>query len=186
MIPHISNDHTIALFLLLVALLVGLFWWWNRRAKKWLEERGKAERFSGVPHWLGYEPSQKAATRLTYCEEEFREMIERALDEIPEEFDREWKNVAVIVSTDWPSEEDRQRLAIGTDDLLLGTYSGVARTEGSRSESGPHVIVIYQPALEMLCGGDKKRIEGQIRKTVLHELAHHLGMSHERMRKIGL
>jgi hypothetical protein len=33
----------------------------------------------------------------------------------------------------------------------------------------------------MLCGGDKKRIEGQIRKTVLHELAHHLGMSHERI-----
>jgi len=113
-------------------------------------------------------------------------MVRSALDDVPKEFDKEWKNVAVIVSTDWPAAEDRKQLEIADDDLLLGTYSGVARTAGVHSEHVPHVIVIYQLAIEMLCGSDKKRMERQIRKTVLHELAHHLGMSHERMEKIGL
>ena len=113
-------------------------------------------------------------------------MVGNALDGVPEEFDKEWKNVAVIVSTDWPAAEDRRKLGIADDDLLLGSYSGVARTAGAHSGHAPHVIVIYQPGLEMLCGGDKQRMERQIRKTVLHELAHHLGMSHQRMEKIGL
>jgi len=40
--------------------------------------------------------------------------------------------------------------------------------------------------MEAYCGGDKEQLEQQIRKTVLHELAHHLGMSHQRMKEIGL
>lgn len=186
MFPQLSDDHTIVLFLLLVALFVALFWWWNHRAKKWLMERGRAKEFPDPAERLTGEHRRRTAMRLRYSEPEFQEMVASALDEVPEEFDREWKNVAVVVSTDWPSAEDRKTLEISDDDLLLGTYSGVARTEGARSGSAPHVIVIYQPALEMLCGGDKKGIERQIRKTVLHELAHHLGMSHERMRRIGL
>lgn len=186
MFLQLSDDHRIVLFLLLVALFVALFWWWNHRAKKWLLERGRVENLPDPKQWLAGEPPRRLPTRLRYSEQEFQEMVASALDEVPEEFDKEWKNVAVIVSTAWPAEVDRKRLEIGGHDLLLGTYSGVARTEGGRSESGPHVIVIYQPALEMLCGGDKKHIEREIRNTVLHELAHHLGMSHERMRRIGL
>jgi len=183
---QLSPDHRIALFLLLVALFVALFWWWNHRAKKWLMEQGRVEKSPDPTQRLAREPGRRTATRLRYSEQEFHEMVASALDEVPEEFDKEWKNVAVIVSADWPSQEDRRRLDVSDDDLLLGTYSGIARTEGTSSESGPHVIVIYQPALEMLCGGDKRRIGRQIRKTVLHELAHHLGMSHQGMRKIGL
>lgn len=186
MSPHISDDHTIVFFLLLVVGFVGLFWWWNHRAKKWLEERGRARKTSRTPRWLAHDSSRKQTTRLRYSAEEFREMVASALDEVPEEFDKEWKNVAVIVSKEWPSAEDREKLEIGEEDLLLGSYSGVARSEGVHSASVPHVIVIYQPAIEMVCGGDKRCIERQVRKTVLHELAHHLGMSHERMRKIGL
>lgn len=186
MFPQMSEEQKLVLFLLLVAAFVGLFWWWNRRAKKWLEEHGRAERTREPGQRLAAEPSRKAVVRLRYSEQEFQEMVAKALDDIPQQFDKEWKNVAVVVSTDWPGKEERKRLEIGADDLLLGTYSGVARTEGARSDIGPHVIVVYQPALEMLCGGDKDRIERQIRKTVLHELAHHLGMSHERMRKVGL
>jgi predicted Zn-dependent protease with MMP-like domain len=186
MFPQLSDDHRFVFFLLMVVFFVGLFWWWNRRAKKWLEDRGRGEVLTEPVQWLAGKRRPKAKARLRYSEQEFQEMVASALDEVPEEFDKEWKNVAVIVSTDWPSEEDKERLQIGDEDLLLGTYSGVAKTAGVHSENAAHVIVIYQPALEMLCGGDKMRIERQIRKTILHELAHHLGMSHERMRKIGL
>jgi len=186
MFPQLSNDHRFAFFLLLVAMFAALFWWWNRGAKKWLEGRDRAKKSLNTAERLEGEPRRRAAAPLRYSEQEFQEMVASALDEVPAEFDREWKNVAVIVSTEWPSVEEREKLEIGDEDLLLGSYSGLARSEGVHSASVPYVIVIYQPALEMLCGGDKKRIERQIRKTVLHELAHHLGMSHERMRKIGL
>lgn len=178
------EDHPIILLLLAALLLPGLFWWWNRRAKKWLEQRAKSKPLAD-PRPARLSPRQRA-NRLIYSEQEFREMVASALDEIPEEFDREWKNVAVLVSADGPGDQDRMKLGIADDDLLLGTYSGVARTDGVHSASVPHVIVIYQRALEALCGRDQGLIKRQIRKTVLHELAHHLGLSHERMRRIGL
>jgi predicted Zn-dependent protease with MMP-like domain len=158
--------------------------------KKWLEE---SERIEVVPkdlEWLFRDRAnnqRKPETKLRYSEEEFQEMVAKALDEIPEEFDEAWKTVAVTVSTDWPSEAEKQRMGIPEFHLLLGSYSGLARTTGFHSESASqHVIVIYQPAIEQFCGGDKQRVQQQIRKTVLHELAHYLGMSHERMREIGL
>jgi predicted Zn-dependent protease with MMP-like domain len=43
--------------------------------------------------------------------------------------------------------------------------------------------VIYQPALELRYGSDKDRLQQEIHRVVLHELAHHLGMSHEK--KLG-
>ena len=60
------------------------------------------------------------------------------------------------------------------------------RTKGFQADSSSHVIVVYQPALESLWGSDKERLEHEIHRVVLHELAHHLRMSHQRMKEIGL
>lgn len=186
MFLHLSGDDKLLLGLLVLALVIGLGWWWNRSAKKWLEENGTVEESPNALEWLLGEQRPKPTAVLKYSEQEFQEMVSRALDEVPEEFDKEWKNVAVVVSTDWPTEADKQRMRIPEGHLLLGTYSGFDRTQGLQSEHSKHVIVIYQPAIEALCGEHKERLEQQIRKTVLHELAHHLGMSHQRMKEIGL
>jgi predicted Zn-dependent protease with MMP-like domain len=181
------EDNRFIFFVVLLALLTGVFWWLNKRAKKWLEENGRLEsESSALDGLLGSQPQNPRTTPLRYSEQEFQEMVSRALDEIPEEFDKEWNNVVVTVSTDWPTDADKKRMGIREDHLVFGTYSGVSRTQGLRSESSRHVIIIYQPAIERLCGDDKERVEEQIRKTVLHELGHHLGMSHPRMREIGL
>jgi predicted Zn-dependent protease with MMP-like domain len=114
-------------------------------------------------------------------------MVANALDEVPEEFDKEWNNVAVTVSTDWVTEADKKRMGVPEGHLVFGTYSGFSRTTGFPATIGSrHVIVIYQPALELCYGSDKDRLEQEIRRVVLHELAHHLGMSHPRMKEIGL
>jgi len=114
-------------------------------------------------------------------------MVANALDDVPEEFDEEWNNVAVTVSTDWPTEAEKKRMGVPEEHLVFGTYSGSSRTKGFRASSGSrHVIVVYQPALELCYGSDKDRLQQEIRRVVLHELAHHLGMSHERMKTIGL
>ncbi len=187
MFPHFSDDDRLLLILLVVALLFGLFWWWNRAAKKWLEETGREEQWPSALDWLLGDAQQKPTTPLKYSEQEFQEMVAKALDEVPEEFDKEWNNVAVTVSTDWPTDADKKRMGVPEENLVFGTYSGFSRTKGFPASSGSrHVIVIYQPALELCYGSDKERLEQEIRRVVLHELAHHLGMSHPRMKEIGL
>jgi predicted Zn-dependent protease with MMP-like domain len=177
---YISDNNRLIVAALALALVVGLFSWWNGRAKKWLDETDRVRE-------LTRDAQRKPGTALKYSEQEFQEMVANALDEVPEEFDKEWNNVAVTVSTDWATDADKKRMGVPEGHLVLGTYSGIARTKGLRASSGSrHVIVVYQPALELCCGSDKERLEREIRRVVLHELAHHLGMSHHRMKEIGL
>jgi hypothetical protein len=98
MFPRISDDNRLIVAALLLTLFFGLFWWWNRRAKKWLEENGREEQSARALDWLMAGRQQKAGTTLKYSE--FQQVVGEALDEVPEEFDKEWNNVAVIVSTD--------------------------------------------------------------------------------------
>ncbi len=186
MLLYISDDDRFLLIALVVALLFGLFWWWNRSAKKWLEENAREEAWPSALDWL-CNTQQKPATPLKYSEQEFQEMVAKALDEVPEEFDKEWNNVAVTVSTDWPTEAEKKKMGVPEGHLVFGTYSGSSRMKGFPAAGGSgHVIVVYQPALELRYGFDKGRLEQEIRRVVLHELAHHLGMSHKRMKEIGL
>ncbi len=181
------SDNQLLLVVLALAFLFGLFWLWNRKAKKWLEHTGRLEEIPDRLDWLARGSQENPApTKLRYSEQEFQEIVSKALDEVPEEFDKEWKNVAVIVSTDWPTEEDKKAMGIPEGHLVLGTYHGIDKTKGLWSESSRHVVTIFQPALESICGSDKERLEREIRRTVLHELAHHLGMSHQKMKEIGL
>src|SRR4029077_1609640 len=117
---------------------------------------------------------QKPSVPLKFSEPEFHEMVAKALDEVPEEFDKEWNNVVVTVSTDWPTEAEKKRMGVPEGHLVCGTYSGVSRAKGFHAADGSrHVIVIYQPALELRYGSDKDQLEEEIRRVVLHELAHH-------------
>jgi len=181
------SDNQLLLVVLALALFFGLFWLWNRKAKKWLEQTGRLEEIPDRLDWFARGPQENSApTKLRHSEQEFQEIVSKALDEVPEEFDKEWKNVAVIVSTDWPTEEDKKRMGVPEGHLVLGTYHGFDKTKGLWSENSRHVVTIFQPALESFCGSDKERLEREIRHTVLHEFAHHLGMSHQRMKEIGL
>lgn len=171
-----------------LAISVGLSWWWGRSAKKELWEAEGLELLPKRPDSLVSGPQQNPEpTTLRFSEQEFQEIVSKVLDELPEEFDKEWENVAVIVSTEWPTDEDKKRMGVPEGHLVFGTYSGIPRTKGQRSHSSSrHVIVVYQPTLELRCGSDKERLEKEIRRVVLHELAHHLGMSHQKMKEIGL
>ena len=189
MFPQLSDDERLVGFVLMFAVMFGLFWWLNRRAKKWLEKHDRLEEPgpSDALGWLlGHLPQSSDPATLRYSEPEFQEMVSNALDELPEEFDKEWNNVVVIVSTEWPTDVDKKRMGVPEGHVVFGTYSGLDRTKGLQSEGSRHVIVVYQPALELLCGSDKECLEREIRRTVLHELAHHLGLSHQRMKQVGL
>jgi predicted Zn-dependent protease with MMP-like domain len=186
-VSQISGDNWLIIVALFLALVFGLLWWWNRRAKKWLEETDRVEALPSRRDWQVGDRQQKPGTTLKYSEQEFQEMVANALDEVPEEFAKEWNNVAVIVSTGWATDADKKRMGVPEGHLVFGIYSGVDRTKGHQADSGfGHVIAVYQPALESVYGSDKDRLKQEIRRVVLHELAHHLGMSHHRMKEIGL
>ena len=186
--PGISDENKFWLIALVVALFAGGFWLMNRNAEKWLDENGTQDDPQNALEWLLGERAEAAvAPALKYSEQEFKEMVANALDEIPEEFEQEWENVTVTVSTGWPTEAEKKRMGVAENHLLFGVYSGASHVRGWLArKSARNVITIYQPALELCYGSDKAQLEQEVRRTVLHELAHHLGMTHEKMKEIGL
>jgi len=69
---------------------------------------------------------------------------------------------------------------------LLGLYQGVPLTGRSSAYGGvlPDKITIYRRPLERLYGGDAERLRREIRRVVLHEIAHHFGITDERLREL--
>jgi predicted Zn-dependent protease with MMP-like domain len=66
---------------------------------------------------------------------------------------------------------------------LLGLYQGIPQTRRTSSYVGamPDLITIYRGPLERHYGYDRELLRAQIRRTVLHEIAHHFGISDERL-----
>ncbi|HZR41588.1 MAG TPA: metallopeptidase family protein [Ktedonobacteraceae bacterium] len=111
----------------------------------------------------------------------FEQLVQEALDSIPEEFHKQMENLVVIVE-DEPNEETLEHVGSEEGHILLGLYQGVPLTAlGYQRSLVPERITIYQRTIEHYCHGDPERIRAQVRATVLHEVAHHFGLGHEEM-----
>jgi predicted Zn-dependent protease with MMP-like domain len=112
----------------------------------------------------------------------FERLVADALDSIPEELARSMENVAVMVE-DWPTED---QLA-GRQGTLLGLYEGVDLTRRSpTSYAGvlPDRITIFRGPLSALAH-DERELADLVATTVIHEVAHHFGISDERLQELG-
>jgi predicted Zn-dependent protease with MMP-like domain len=111
--------------------------------------------------------------------------VRRALDSIPEPFSRALEEVAIVIE-DEPSLEQLREGGLRPDDSLYGLYEGVPRTEwGADWAQVPNKITLFQIPLEE----DFPRaadLEREVRVTVVHELAHHLGIDDDRLHDLGL
>ena len=105
----------------------------------------------------------------------FDDYVRDALDSLPAELRERMSNVAIVVD-----EEPPPGLP------LLGLYQGVPLTMRSSGYAGvpPDKITIYRRPLERLYGGDPARLRREIRRVVVHEVAHHFGISDERLVEI--
>lgn len=110
----------------------------------------------------------------------FELLVDEALAGIPAEFHSYLENVVVRVK-DEPSPDEIVRMKVRPCNLLLGLYEGTPLTHQGVRGHPPEVITIFQRPIESYCHDDPERIRLQVRATVLHELAHHFGMSHEEM-----
>ena len=116
---------------------------------------------------------------------EFEGLVERAISELPEQFAEFLEEVPIEVHTR-PSVKLLRELGMEDDELLMGLYRGVDRTRRSVEDSGrlPDVIYIFQEDHELVCDTRGQLVE-EVRKTVLHEIGHHFGMTEEDLDELG-
>ena len=105
-------------------------------------------------------------------ETDFEQLVADALDELPEDIRRLMTNVAVTVEDEPPPGQN-----------LLGLSQGVPWGSRGPYYSGalPDKITIYRRPMERMTGGDPVRLRNQVRRTVFHEIAHHFGISDQRL-----
>ena len=74
---------------------------------------------------------------------------------------------------------------MGSADGLLGLYTGVSRLErGDDLPFLPDKITLFQRPIEKICGSRDEVVE-EVRKTLLHEVGHYLGMDEEYLHRLG-
>ncbi len=118
--------------------------------------------------------------------ERFEEIVGEALDSIPDDLWAVIDNVAVLVE-EWPNRDQLESVGLRYPGQLLGLYEGVPLTVRSQSYGlvAPDRITIFRRPIYRYCPPDEAAIRAQIRRTVLHEVAHHFGISDQRLVELG-
>jgi len=116
---------------------------------------------------------------------EFAELVELALAELPPQFGEFLDEVAVEI-VDRPTIGQLKRLNMAEGELLLGLYQGRPLTRRSVEDSGaiPDAIYIFQDSIQAV-SRDRESLIAQVRKTVLHEIGHHFGLSEADLDELG-
>jgi predicted Zn-dependent protease with MMP-like domain len=106
---------------------------------------------------------------------DFQTVIQETLDSLPADLHERISNVEIVVEDEPPAGQP-----------LLGLYQGIPLTRRTSNYSGalPDKITIYRGPLERLYGHDPALLIDRIRHVVLHEVAHHFGISDERLVEI--
>jgi predicted Zn-dependent protease with MMP-like domain len=104
----------------------------------------------------------------------FEDMVATALDGLPEELGRLMENVAVTVEHGAGPRG------------LLGLYEGIPLTSRTSQYSGvlPDRITIYHQAICAICDTEDQVVD-EVRRTVIHEVAHHFGIDDTRLAELG-
>lgn len=115
----------------------------------------------------------------------FERTVAEALDSLPPDAQRLLANVAVVIE-DWPTPDQAWEGTGEEDGWLYGLYEGTPIVEyGADLVPFPNKITLFRGPLEadFPHPGD---LAEEVRITVLHELAHHVGMDHDRLEQLGL
>jgi predicted Zn-dependent protease with MMP-like domain len=114
----------------------------------------------------------------------FERLVDRAVAAIPDPYRQALAEVAIVIEDD-PTPEQLRENDLEPWDTMYGLYEGVPRTDyGADWVSVPNRISLYRRPLEEDFP-DPVELEAEVRMTVLHELAHHLGIDDERLEELG-
>jgi predicted Zn-dependent protease with MMP-like domain len=105
----------------------------------------------------------------------FEEYVQEALESLPADLRTRMSNVDIVVEDEPPPGQ-----------RLLGLYQGVPLTSRDSHYGGvlPDKITIFRGPLVRLYAHDPERLRREVIRVVLHEVAHHFGISDERLIEI--
>jgi predicted Zn-dependent protease with MMP-like domain len=112
---------------------------------------------------------------IAHDEPQFDQLVSDALDALPDDIATLMSNVAVTVEDEPPDGQP-----------LLGLYQGIPLGRRGPYYAGalPDKITIYRGPIERISRGDPEALRKLVRRVVLHEIAHHFGISDERLVEI--
>lgn len=121
---------------------------------------------------------------LEVSDEQFDQIISKAMDHLPKTHMEAIKNVAIVYE-DEPTEQQRQELKLQCHQTLFGLYEGVplARRHGAINNYPPDKITIFKnPMLGYV--NTLPELEEEVRHTLWHEVAHYFGLDHDQIHKL--
>jgi len=128
---------------------------------------------------------RSSAAPSTRPPDAFERLVAEALDGLPPDAQRLLAGVAVVIE-DWPSADQAWQGTGEADTWLYGLYEGTPIVEYAADQVAfPHKITLFRGPLEADFPHPGE-LADEVRTTVLHELAHHLGFDHERLTELGL
>ncbi len=124
-------------------------------------------------------------TRHGMKRKDFEQLIEQSLERIPLSFRDAMENLAIVVD-DWPQRQMMEQMLGDPDAYIYGLFEGTPLNERHVEDSGdlPAVIHIYQAALEADFP-DTEQLHQQITITLIHEIAHFMGLEEDEIDALG-
>ena len=106
----------------------------------------------------------------------FDELVDEAVESLPQWVHDALDNVEIFVE-DFPPQGQPN---------LLGLYQGVPLNKRGSNYTWavPDRITLYKATIAQVAGGSDTKLRDVIAHTVAHELAHHFGISDDRLREI--
>lgn len=113
--------------------------------------------------------------------DEFQKVVELAMSELPEEFQKEIHNIEIVI-------EDDPIPPIAPHKILLGLYQGIPLNKRTHYYGCggvlPDKITLFKRNIEAISSDHRTMID-QIKRTLLHELGHYFGIDDKRLRELG-
>jgi predicted Zn-dependent protease with MMP-like domain len=118
-------------------------------------------------------------------EQEFDGIVKKALGRVPAEIGQHLDNIIISVRKR-PSKRMLREMELPEDEELFGLFEGTPLIERSVTSPPlfPDSILLFQEPLEAACE-TIEQLEEEIEVTVVHEIAHFVGMSEERLAELG-
>jgi predicted Zn-dependent protease with MMP-like domain len=113
---------------------------------------------------------------MVVTQERFEELVVEAIDALPDWVHDTMDNVSVLIEDRPPPGQPG----------LLGLYHGIPLSKRGSSYSNvlPDTITLYRATILAVAGSAEDRVRAQVARTVAHEVAHHFGISDDRLREI--
>ena len=105
----------------------------------------------------------------------FEGLVAESLDDLPDYVQQHLENVAVVVDE-------------GADSELLGLYEGVNRVDrasGYHLATPDRITLFWKPIVDEAGTTDPRAIRHEVRKTIIHEIAHHFGIDDAELERLG-